>query len=154
MNAVGISKANEWVFGLLLLPLFLHPHNYWKGPWNSHLYVVMLITHFRIYIRSLWKCFFLYYSWIAFCRKCFSAKAVVLELWIRKITAYNIAWFSKFNIVAFSNNFLVNDVIPWCWNVDRTVKKLLFFIICKFLTYLYFHSGNLSVSFHNLICYS
>ena len=37
----------------------------------------------------------------------------VLELWIKKVLINNIASFCKFNILAFFNNFLVNDVIPW-----------------------------------------
>ena len=33
---------NECLFGLPLLP----SHNYWKGPWNSHLYVWLFFGNF------------------------------------------------------------------------------------------------------------
>ena len=55
-NAIAISKVNEWLFGLLLLPSFLDPCKYRKCPWNSHLYVGMLITHLRIRQSSLASC--------------------------------------------------------------------------------------------------
>ena len=43
MKVIAISKVNECLFGFLLLPSFLDPHNYRKGLWNSHLSVGMLI---------------------------------------------------------------------------------------------------------------
>ena len=56
-------------------------------------------------IRFLWKCFFRFYSWLAFCKKCQYGRILVLELWVRKISANNIAWFFKFISWLFSMIF-------------------------------------------------
>ena len=56
---------------------------------------------------------FLYYSWLAFCKMCLSEKILGFELLIKKFGTNNMASFYKFNIFAFFNDFLVDDVIPW-----------------------------------------
>ena len=43
LQAIAISKMNNCLFGLLLLPSFLDPPSYWKGPWNSRLYIKVFI---------------------------------------------------------------------------------------------------------------
>ena len=77
-----------------------------------------------------WK-FFHFRFWLAFFKKCLSEEILVLELWIKNFLTNNIVRFTKFNILALFNDFLVDDVIPWDQKVKRAVKKLLLLTICE-----------------------
>ena len=83
----------------------------------------------KFYHKISVKMSFLYFSWLALCKKCLSGKILVLELWIKKVLTNNIAWFSKFNI------FLQWFFGWWCNTMrlkgQQNCQKLLLLTICK-----------------------
>ena len=84
----------------------------------------------KFYHKISVKMSFLYFSWLALCKKCLSGKILVLELWIKKVLTNNIAWFSKFNI------FLQWFFGWWCNTMrlkgQENCQKLLLLTICKY----------------------